>query len=248
MGTPRWLIRLGSTILLTGQATASLVRGRWGATEALAQMYIAGPSSFVIVILVGVAAGTVFNVQVASELSSLGAGEAVGGLLAVGLSREIAPILSAILITGKVATAYSAELGSMKVTEQVDAIKMLRTNPVEYLVVPRLVALMVMTPLQTLTFFGVGIVAGALNCAEYYDIPPSVFWQSVGEWMQPADLPAMLCKGLVFGTVIALVSCGWGLTTEGGPKEVGTSTTGAVVMTLVLLAMANLFMTQAFFG
>ena len=248
MGNRHWLRRLGSTTVLAGQAVASLARGRWGPAEAFAQMYVAGPNSFIVVILVGVAAGTVFNVQIASELSSLGAGEAVGGVLAVGLAREIAPILSAMLITGKVATAYSAELGTMKVTEQVDAIKMLRTDPVEYLVVPRLVALMVMTPLQTLMFFGVGIISGTISCAEYYNIPPHIFWQSVREWMQPTDLPAMLCKGLVFGMVIALVSCGWGLTTEGGPKEVGTSTTGAVVVTLVLLALANVVLTQAFFG
>ena len=135
-------------------------------------MYIAGPDSFLVVVLVGVAAGTVFNVQVASELTDLGAGEAVGGMLAVGLAREIAPILSAVLITGKVATAYSAELGTMAVTEQVDAIKMLRTDPVKYLVVPRVVALLVMTPLQTMAFFMVGMVSGTISCAEYYGIPP----------------------------------------------------------------------------
>ncbi len=245
---PKWLSRLGSSLLLGGQTVAALARGRWGGDEALAQMHIAGPDSFLVVLLVGVAAGTVFNVQVASELTELGAGEAVGGLLALGLSREIAPILSAVLITGKVATAYAAELGTMKVTDQVDAIKMLRTDPVEYLVIPRVVALLVMTPLQTMAFFAVGIISGAISCAQSYGIPPAVFWQSVSEWLKPGDVPAMVCKGAVFGLVIALISCGWGLTTEGGPKEVGTSTTGSVVMTLVLLALVNLTLTQVFFG
>lgn len=248
MTTPRWLKRLGSSLLLSGQTVAALARGHWGGNETLAQMHIAGPDSFLVVLLVGVAAGTVFNVQVASELTDLGAGEAVGGMLAVGLAREIAPILSAVLITGKVATAYSAELGTMAVTEQVDAIKMLRTDPVQYLVVPRVVALLVMTPLQTMAFFMVGMVSGTISCAEYYGIPPAVFWQSVRQWMDPADVPAMLCKGIVFGLVIALIACGWGLSTRGGPREVGTSTTGAVVMTLVLLALVNVGLTQIFFG
>ncbi len=245
---PRWLKRLGGSLLLSGQTIAAMARGHWGGSEALAQMQIAGPDSFLVVLLVGIAAGTVFNVQVASELTDLGLGEAVGGMLAVGLAREIAPILSAVLITGKVATAYSAELGTMAVTEQVDAIKMLRTDPVEYLVVPRVVALLVMTPLQTIAFFTVGMVSGAVSCAQYYGIPPAVFWQSVREWMDPGDVPAMACKGLVFGAVIALVACGWGLSTSGGPREVGASTTGAVVMTLVLLALVNVVMTQVFFG
>jgi len=246
--TPRWLKRLGSSLLLSGQTVAALARGHWGGSEALAQMHIAGPDSFLVVLPVGIAAGTVFNVQVASELTDLGLGEAVGGMLAVGLAREIAPILSAVLITGKVATAYSAELGTMAVTEQVDAIKMLRTDPVEYLVVPRVVALLVMTPLQTIAFFTVGMVSGAVSCAQYYGIPPAVFWQSVRAWMDPGDVPAMVCKGVVFGVVIALVACGWGLSTRGGPRAVGTSTTGAVVMTLVLLALVNVGLTQVFFG
>lgn len=246
--TPRWLKRLGSSLLLSGQTVAAMARGHWGGSEVLAQMHIAGPDSFLVVLLVGIAAGTVFNVQVASELTDLGLGDAVGGMLAVGLAREIAPILSAVLITGKVATAYSAELGTMAVTEQVDAIKMLRTDPVEYLVVPRVVALLVMTPLQTIAFFMVGMVSGAVSCAQYYGIPPAVFWQSVRTWMDPGDVPAMVCKGVVFGAVIALVACGWGLSTRGGPREVGASTTGAVVMTLVLLALVNVGLTQVFFG
>lgn len=246
--TPRWLKRLGSSLLLSGQTVAAMARGHWGGSEVLAQMHIAGPDSFLVVLLVGIAAGTVFNVQVASELTDLGLGDAVGGMLAVGLAREIAPILSAVLITGKVATAYSAELGTMAVTEQVDAIKMLRTDPVEYLVVPRVLALLVMTPLQTIAFFMVGMVSGAVSCAQYYGIPPAVFWQSVRTWMDPGDVPAMVCKGVVFGAVIALVACGWGLSTRGGPREVGASTTGAVVMTLVLLALVNVGLTQVFFG
>jgi phospholipid/cholesterol/gamma-HCH transport system permease protein len=208
----------------------------------------AGPGSFLIVLITGLAAGTVFNIQVAAELSRQGANAAVGGLLALGLSREIAPLLTATLLTGKVATAYAAQLGSMKVTEQIDAITMLRTDPVEYLVVPRVLAMVVMAPVQCLLFFWVALWSGQTSSTLLYGIPPAVFWNSVRTWMEPDDLPSMLVKALVFGLQIAVLACGWGLTTSGGPKEVGTSTTGAVVMILVTVALVDVVLTQILFG
>jgi len=177
-----------------------------------------------------------------------GAGATVGGILALGLAREIAPILTATLVTGKVATAYAAQLGTMKVTEQIDAITMLRTDPVQYLVVPRVLAMLIMTPVQCLAFFAVAMWSGQVSSTLLYQIPPSVFWNSVRTWMEPSDLPAMLLKAVVFGLQIAVISCGWGLTTRGGPKEVGTSTTGAVVMILVTVSLMDVVLTQLLFG
>ena len=199
-------------------------------------------------IITALAAGTVFNIQVTKELSSMGASATVGGVLAVGLAREIAPLLTATLLTGKVATAYAAQLGTMKVTEQIDAITMLRTDPVEYLVVPRLIAMVVMAPVQCLLFFGVAIWSAQWSSTELYMIPPQVFWSSVRSWLLPDDIPFMLIKALVFGLQIAVISCGWGMTTRGGPKEVGTSTTGAVVMILVTVALMDTVLTQILFG
>jgi phospholipid/cholesterol/gamma-HCH transport system permease protein len=185
--------------------------------------------------------------QVAAELTKQGAGSTVGGLLALGLSREMAPLLTATLLTGKVATAYAAELGTMKVTEQIDAITMLRTDPVQFLVVPRILAMVLMAPVQCLLFFFVGIWSGQLSSTWLYNIPPSVFWNSVRTWMEPSDLPAMLLKAVVFGLQIAVIACGWGLSTKGGPKEVGTSTTGAVVMILVTVALMDALLTKLLF-
>jgi phospholipid/cholesterol/gamma-HCH transport system permease protein len=248
MRSPRWLRRLGSSLLIGGQAVAATARGRINTIDLFDQLLEAGPGSFLIVIITGIAAGSVFNIQVAAELSRQGAGSTVGGILALGLAREIAPLLTATLLTGKVATAYAAQLGTMKVTEQIDAITMLRTDPVEYLVVPRLIAMVVMAPVQCLLFFGVAIWSGQITSTELYSIPPSVFWTSVRTWMQPDDMPFMLIKALVFGLQIAVLSCGWGLTTEGGPKEVGTSTTGSVVMILVTVALMDVLLTQILFG
>jgi len=248
MRAPRWLRRLGSSLLIGGQAVSSAARGKINTIDLFDQLMEAGPGSFLIVLITGVAAGSVFNIQVAKELSSMGAGSTVGGVLAIGLAREIAPLLTATLLTGKVATAYAAQLGTMKVTEQIDAITMLRTDPVEYLVVPRLIAMVVMAPVQCLLFFAVAIYSGQITSTEFYNIPPDVFWNSVRTWLQPDDLPFMLIKAVVFGLQIAVLSCGWGLTTSGGPKEVGTSTTGSVVMILVTVALMDVVLTQLLFG
>ena len=245
---PFWLQRLGSSVLIGGQAISALAKGRLNAGDLLQELLEAGPGSVLIVLITSLAAGTVFNIQVASELSKQGASGALGGLLALGLAREIAPLLTATLLTGKVATAYAAQLGTMKVTEQIDAITMLRTDPVEYLVVPRLLAMVVMAPVQCLLFFWVAIWSGQVSCTLLYRVPPTVFWNSVRTWMTPDDLPSMLLKAVVFGLLIAVLACGWGLTTRGGPKEVGNSTTGAVVMILVTVALTDVILTQVLFG
>jgi phospholipid/cholesterol/gamma-HCH transport system permease protein len=245
--TPRWLRRLGASLLVGGQAVSAIAKGRIGFNDLMQELMEAGPGSFLIVLITALAAGTVFNIQVAAELSKQGASATVGGLLALGLSREIAPLLTATLLTGKVATAYAAQIGTMKVTEQIDAITMLRTDPVEYLVVPRVIAMVIMAPVQCLLFFWVGIWSGQVSSTLLYNIPPAVFWNSVRTWMEPDDLPSMLLKALVFGLQIAVIACGWGLTTRGGPKEVGTSTTGAVVMILVTVALMDALLTSLLF-
>lgn len=247
MKTPRWLERLGASLMIGGQAVSAIARGRIGVQDLLQELFEAGPGSLLIVMITGLAAGTVFNIQVAAELSRRGASLAVGGLLALGLAREIAPLLTATLLTGKVATAYAAQLGTMKVTEQIDAITMLRTDPVQYLVVPRLLAMVVMAPVQCLLFFWMAIWSGQISSTLIYSIPPNVFWNSVRLWLKPEDLPSMLFKALIFGLLIAILSCGWGLTTRGGPKEVGTSTTGAVVMILVTVALVDVVLTKLLF-
>jgi phospholipid/cholesterol/gamma-HCH transport system permease protein len=245
---PRWLSRLLSSLLIGGQAVSAMARGRINVNDLIQELMEAGPASFLIVVITALAAGTVFNIQVVAELSKQGASAAVGGLLSLGLAREIAPLLTATLLTGKVATAYAAQLGTMKVTEQIDAITMLRTDPVEYLVVPRVLAMVIMAPVQCLLFFWVGIWSGQVSSTWLYNIPPSVFWNSVRTWMNTDDLPSMLLKAVVFGLQIAVLSCGWGLTTRGGPKEVGTSTTGAVVMILVTVALMDALLTKLLFG
>ncbi len=248
MKIPKWLKRLMNSLVIGGQAVTSAAKGHINKADLFEQLMEAGPGSFIIVLITGIAAGTVFNIQVAAELSKQGLGSEVGGLLAIGMTREVAPLLTATLLTGKVATAYAAQLGTMKVTEQIDAITMLRTDPIEYLVVPRLISMVIMAPIQCLLFLSVALWSGQISSTAFYQIPPSVFWNSVQQWIDLSDVPFMLVKAVVFGLQIAIISCGWGLTTRGGPKEVGSSTTGAVVMTLVTVSLMDVLLTQILFG
>ncbi len=248
---PKFLKRFIQSLVIGGQSINYIFNGKISKNDLFEQLMEAGPGSLIIVLITGIAAGTVFNIQVASQLSGMGISGEIGGLLAVGMAREMAPLLTATLMTGKVATAYAAQLGSMKVTEQIDAITMLRTEPVQYLVVPRLLAMVIMSPIQCLLFLSVSLWSGQIWSTIFYKVPPTIFWSSIRSGsvsLTNSDLTSMIIKSIVFGLQIAIISCGWGLTTKGGPKEVGTSTTGAVVMTLVTVSLMDVFLTQILFG
>tara|TARA_Y100000589_G_scaffold326524_1_gene366428 strand:- start:571 stop:1326 length:756 start_codon:yes stop_codon:yes gene_type:complete len=251
MSYPKFIKRFIKSLIIGGQSINYIFNGKISKNDLFEQLMEAGPGSLLIVLITGIAAGTVFNIQVASQLSGMGISGEIGGLLAVGMAREMAPLLTATLMTGKVATAYAAQLGSMKVTEQIDAITMLKTEPVQFLVVPRLLAMVIMSPIQCLLFLSVSLWSGQIWSTIFYKVPPTIFWSSVRSGsvsLTNSDLTSMIIKSIIFGLQIAIISCGWGLTTKGGPKEVGTSTTGAVVMTLVTVSLMDVLLTQILFG
>ena len=248
---PKFFKRIVSSLIIGGQAINFIFKGKISKNDLFDQLMESGPGSLLIILITGVAAGTVFNIQVASQLTSMGVSSEIGGLLAVGMAREMAPLLTATLMTGKVATAYAAQLGTMKVTEQIEAITMLRTEPIQYLVVPRLLSLIIMSPIQCLMFLSVSLWSGQIWSTIFYKVPPIVFWTSIRSGsvrLTNSDLSSMLIKSVVFGLIISIIACGYGLTTKGGPKEVGTSTTGAVVMTLITVSLMDVVLTQILFG
>ena len=179
MHYPKFIRRLFKSLIIGGQSINYIFNGKVSKNDLFEQLMEAGPGSLIIVLITGIAAGTVFNIQVASQLSGMGISGEIGGLLAVGMAREMAPLLTATLMTGKVATAYAAQLGSMKVTEQIDAITMLKTEPVQYLVVPRLLAMVIMSPIQCLLFLSVALWSGQIWSTIFYKVPPIIFWSSV---------------------------------------------------------------------
>ena len=248
---PNFIKRLLSSLIIGGQAINFIFKGKISKNDLFDQLMEAGPGSLLIVLITGVAAGTVFNIQIASQLKELEQSNLIGGLLAVGMAREMAPLLTATLMTGKVATAYAAQLGTMKVTEQIDAITMLKTEPIQYLVVHRVLSMMIMSPIQCTLFLIVGLWSGQIFSYKLYGVAPPVFWDSIklgAVSLTVSDLTSMIIKSVVFGLIIAIIACGYGLTTKGGPKEVGTSTTGAVVMTLVTVSLIDVVLTQILFG
>jgi len=242
-----WLRRSSAAVLLTGRLFYCLFNRKpdWGITTD--QMLNAGPASLIIALVTAAVIGMIFTIQVAREFQALGAGSLVGGILALTLARELAPVMMAVVVAGRVGSAYAAEIGTMRVTEQIDALYMLNTDPVEYLVLPRFIACCVMVPALSMLALVVGLAAGAIIAQLFYSIAISVFLDSVRTFMAIGDVLSGPIKGAVFGALIAIIGCNWGLTTEGGAKGVGQSTTAAVVTTLLAIFVSDLLLSWYMF-
>lgn len=242
-----WGRRLFRAILLGGQVIFHLLLGKIHVRNTRAQMIMVGPESLLVVLLTATFVGMVFTIQVSREFINFGLVQAVGGVLAVSLTRELGPVLTAVIVTGRVCSAFAAEIGTMRVTEQIDALQMLDTDPVDYLVVPRVVACGIMMPVLTVLALFSGIGGGMLVAMFLYGVPIGVFLDSVQAFLDFWDLLSALIKALVFGTLIAIIGSSWGLTTTGGAKGVGQSTTAAVVTSLLAIFVSNFFLSWIMF-
>ena len=222
--------RFGFTLLLIGQICLHLIQGKTCWQRISEHLFKTGPGSMIPVLLVNVMAGIIFTIQTARQLESLGAVNAVGGAFALAFCRELAPILTASVVAGQVGSAFAAEIGAMKVTEQIDALYMLKTDPIDYLILPRVIACCAMVPISIVLGLVFGIGGGIFAAAQFYQVPPLVFLDSVRSLLMPTDLINLGLKGMLFGGAIGSISCGWGMTTYGGVKQVGESATAAVVI------------------
>lgn len=234
------------SLLLGGQVLMRLIRGRVNRQHALEQMVLAGPGALMPVLMTNLFAGMIFTIQTARELERFGAMHALGGAFALAFCRELAPILSAAILAGQVGSAFAAEIGCMKVTDQIDALKVLRTDPIDYLVLPRVVACCIMLPVLTVLGLVIGIGGGVLVAYQFYEVPPVQFMESVRSLLALNDLVAVLLKSVIFGAMIALAGCCWGLTTTCS-RSVGRSATSAVVTTWVSLFVVDFFLSLAIF-
>jgi phospholipid/cholesterol/gamma-HCH transport system permease protein len=192
-------------------------------------------------------AGMIFTIQTARELARFNAVEAVGGAFGIAFCRELAPILTASIIAGQVGSAFAAEIGAMRVTEQIDALQMLKTDPIDFLVVPRVIACCVMVPVMTILGLVTGIAGGVVISDYFYQVPAAEFLYSLQSLLQLTDLFSILLKGFIFGALVGVLGCSWGLTTTGGVKGVGHSATAAVVTTWVSIFGVNLFLSLFLF-
>jgi phospholipid/cholesterol/gamma-HCH transport system permease protein len=239
--------RLISAFFLGGQVLFHILQARIYRSNTLEQMSFVGPASLLIALITAVFVGMVFTIQVAREFIYFGATTAVGGVLAIALTRELAPVLTAVVLAGRVGSAFAAEIGTMRVTEQIDALYMLRTDPLDYLVIPRVVACAFMLPILTIMSLLMGMLGGLVVADVLYDIPPSIFLDSVRNFLETWDLIACLLKSFVFGSITAIIGCNWGLTTTGGAKGVGQSTTASVVISLIAIFITNFLLSWVMF-
>ena len=231
-----------AAIFLGGQVTIHLLRGKIHRRNTLEQMAVVGPDSLFIALLTAVFVGAVFTIQVAREFITFGAGNLVGGVLAVALTRELSPVLTAVVIAGRVGSAFAAEIGTMRVTEQIDALFMLKTDPVDYLVIPRLLACLLMMPILTLLSLVTGMLGGLIIATNIYNLSDTQFLDSARNFLGSWDIISAMIKACCFGVLIAVIGCSWGLTTTGGAKGVGQSTTTAVVTALLIIFISNFFL------
>ncbi len=245
-GLKSWIQRLWAAVLLTGRVFFYLITRKIDVRNTLDQMMSVGPASLVIALITAAVIGMIFTLQVAREFLALGAGSAVGGILAIALSRELCPIMMAVVVAGRVGSAFAAEIGTMRVSEQIDALYMLKTDPVEYLVIPRFVACCIMLPVLSILALITGLVGG-LIMAQLYGIADSVFLDSIRSFLKVWDVFSGPIKCIVFGALIAIIGCSWGLTTSGGAKGVGQSTTAAVVTCLLAIFVANFILSWLMF-
>jgi phospholipid/cholesterol/gamma-HCH transport system permease protein len=242
-----WVQRLIEAIFLGGQVMLHLLGGKIHQRNTLDQMAAVGPESLMIALVTAGFVGAVFTIQVAREFINFGATTAVGGVLALALTRELAPVLTAVVLAGRVGSAFAAEIGTMRVTEQIDALYMLKTDPIDYLVIPRVLACCLMLPILTILAIIVGMAGGLLVATNLYNISESVFLDSARNLLDVGDLFSAVIKAAFFGILIAVIGCSWGLTTTGGAKGVGQSTTTAVVTALLAIFISNFFLSWLMF-
>ena len=240
-----WLDNLGNIISLTGRTVLWLFRRPFRVSQMLAAMDFIGVQSIFIVGLTGTFSGMVVALQTTYALRAFSAEGRVGGIVAVSLTREVAPVFSAIMVTARAGSAMAAELGNMRVTEQIDAIATMGVSPIQYLLSPRLFASIVMVPLLCILYTTVGMLGAYLVAVIWLGGDTGIFLQSIRDTAVPKDLFMGIIKAGVFGFIVSAISCRHGFFAAGGARGVGLATTRAVVESCVTILIANYILTQA---
>ena len=202
-----------------------------------------GVGSLPIVLLTGVFTGLVLAYQSHYAFKMFNAQTLVGGTVAVSMARELGPVLAGLMVAGRTGSSMTTELGTMRVTEQIDAMAVMAVNPIQYLVTPRLIATLIMLPILTMLFNLVGIVAAYMLTVHVLGVDPGIFIDKIRDFVEPADLLKSGIKAAAFGVVIALVGCYKGFYASGGAKGVGEATTSSVVTSSVMILFIDYILT-----
>jgi phospholipid/cholesterol/gamma-HCH transport system permease protein len=241
------LEEVGETTNLGRLAFKGILSGKTNVRLTFDQMVKIGVDSLPLALITALFIGMVFALQISSEFVRFGAGKFVGGVMALAMTRELGPAVTGIVVAARVAASIAAELGTMKVTEQIDALNALGVSPVRYLVIPRLIATTIMLPLLTILTVITGFYGGYLVAVMISKINGVQYFETAQALSSTWDIYGGLIKTAVFGTIIAIIACRKGLTAHGGAKGVGEATTSAVVTTLISLFIVNYFLSILFF-
>ena len=250
----RFLEKIGASVLellyFVGDATLLFVEAVKQLTvkirfrHVLNQMSHLGVDSLPIVSLTLTFTGMVMTLQVAHEFIKMGAESTVGGIVTIAIGRELGPVLVGVVAAGRVGSAMTAEISTMKVTEQIDALRVMGTNPTGYLVVPRMLACMIMVPLLTVYGDIIGVIGGWLVARYYAGISSYVFINSISTYVDLNDMMGGLVKAAVFGIVTAILGCYYGMKAPEGAEGVGKATTKSVVSAIVVIFMVNVLLSM----
>ncbi|MDB5098163.1 MAG: mlaE [Cyanobacteria bacterium RYN_339] len=246
-GTTAALEGWGHLALLGGQAFRQVFTGQLHVRNTIAQLSFIGVDSLPIALLISLSVGMVFTLQIANEFIKYGATSAIGGVVSVALARELTPILVSVVIAGRVGSAIAAELGSMKVTEQIDALEVFAVDPTRYLVTPRVVACLVMVPLLVGLGNMIGIAGGWAIATTMKGISSGLFLTSIQQFLSPADVLKGMFKACIFGILVALIGCHQGLNAKKGAQGVGAATTDAVVHAMIAIFVLNYILSMLLF-
>lgn len=243
------VIDIGRSGINLWKALIYIFKGEIDLGDTAIQIQKAGNGSIFIVSITAAFIGLAMSTQLAKELfQRYGAEQMVGGLVAIAIIRELAPVITSIVVAGRVGAAISAEIGSMKVSEQIDALEVLGINPIRYLFVPRLIAAAVVTPLLTVLSAIIAILAGMILARITVNLNFSVYLDSVRTFIETRDVFIMMLKALIFGSAISIIATTTGLITRGGAEAVGNGATKTVVWSIILIFIFNYIITSIFFG
>ena len=234
----------GQFALLAGLTVRAIFRTRFPLLDTVRQVDAIGARSTTIVLITALFTGMVLALQTGIALARFGAKPYVGSVVGLSLARELGPVLTALMVGGRVGAGITAEIGSMQVTEQVDAIRSLGADPVQKLVLPRVIAATLVLPLLTVMADVLGIAGGLILSWAQFGIDPSFYLSTIFNTVTVRDFAEGIAKTFVFGWIIAMVGCFAGLSTTGGTVGVGRSTTRAVVIASISVLVSDFFLTQ----
>ncbi len=238
------VIEVGALVVFFLDAIRWVFRPPFRYMEILRQIEFVGNQSIFIICLTGVFTGMVFAFQAWVGFSMVNAENLIGATTALAITRELGPVMTGMIISARAGGAMAARLGTMRVTEQIDALEVMGVHPIQYLVSPRIIAAVIATPLLVAIFDFVAMIGAHFFSIRILELDEAIFWDKVNFWINPRDINEGLIKGAVFGLLFAVVCCYRGFTTEGGAKGVGDATNRGVVASMVSIIVVDFFLTK----